>query len=129
MVPRRPEDIHAAFADAMKTRDAARVASLYETEAVLVSQPGRTLHGQDAIRDSLAGFMATEPVFTLLASQVITNGEVALLYSRWRLESRLPGGERSTVEIQPTQVARRQPDGSWRVALDNPAGAPHPAGR
>jgi hypothetical protein len=66
--------------------------------------------GHDEIRAVYAGLLADRPAFSSAGQQpVVRHGDLALT------STRLPGGG-ATVE-----VARRQPDGSWRWVIDYPA--------
>ena len=118
---RRPEDIHPAFADAMRSLDLERVVSVYEDQAVLLLQPGSILRGHAAIREGLGAFLVQKPELTLEESTVIDAGDVALLHSRWAIKIRNADGSETSFHVRPTQVARRQPDGTWRVAIDEPS--------
>lgn len=48
-------------------------------------------------------------------------GDVALLSNRWHMTLGPSDGERAGLEGTSTEVARRQPDGSWRYVIDDPA--------
>jgi ketosteroid isomerase-like protein len=47
---------------------------------------------------------------------------VALALTRWTLDGVGPDGKAIRMAGEATDVLRRQADGSWRVALDNPWG-------
>jgi hypothetical protein len=84
--------------------------ALYEPGAVLAFPPGHMTTGHEEIRAVYAELLAGRPAFSSAGQQpVIRHGELALT------STRLPGGG-ATVE-----VARRQPDGSWRWVIDQPA--------
>ena len=48
----------------------------------------------------------------------VVHGEIALLSNRWTM--RIGDDEMSATSAE---VARRQPDGTWRYVIDNPDGA------
>ena len=50
----------------------------------------------------------------------VEQGDIALLSNVWKFE--LDGSEAATAIT--AEVARRQPDGSWRYVIDNPYAAP-----
>jgi ketosteroid isomerase-like protein len=50
-------------------------------------------------------------------------GDVALLMSKWTLKGTSTEGEPVSIEGQTSDVVRRQADGSWLFAVDNPFGA------
>jgi ketosteroid isomerase-like protein len=84
--------------------------ALYEPGAVLAVSPEQVATGHEEIRAVYAELLAGRPVLISAGQQPVTrNGDLALT------STRLSGGG-ATVE-----VARRQPDGSWRWVIDQPA--------
>jgi ketosteroid isomerase-like protein len=57
------------------------------------------------------------------AYQVIEAGDIALYISRWRLDGTSPDGQPVSMAGESSDVLRRQRDGRWLIALDNPWGA------
>lgn len=106
----RPEDLGTFFLERANAGDVEGLVALYEPEAVLAVSPERLAAGHEEIRAFCASLLAGRPVFSSAGQQpAIRHGGLALT------STRLPGGG-ATVE-----VARRQPDGSWRWVLDQPA--------
>jgi ketosteroid isomerase-like protein len=106
----QPEDLGRYFLERANAGDVEGLVALYEPEAVLAFPSGRLTIGQDQIRQVYAELLADKPSFSSAGQQpVIRNGGLALT------STRLPAGG-ATVE-----VARRQPDGSWRWVIDQPA--------
>lgn len=106
----QPEDLGRYFLERANAGDVEGLVALYEPGAVLAFPPGRLATGHDEIRRVYAELLADKPSFSSAGQQpVIRNGDLALT------STRLPGGG-ATVE-----VARRQPDGSWRWVIDQPA--------
>ena len=106
----QPEDLGRYFLERANAGDVEGLVALYEPEAVLAFPSGRLTIGHDQIRQVYAELLADKPSFGSAGQQpVIRNGDLALT------STRLPGGG-ATVE-----VARRQPDGSWRWVIDQPA--------
>jgi len=118
-----PERTVAALADAVNRGDLAAAAACYEPEAVLVAQPGLVARGSTLIREVLQAFMATRPTLVTLASHLIEAGDLALYLGRWSLVGVGPGGAPVTMGGESADVLRRQADGRWMIALDNPWGA------
>jgi uncharacterized protein (TIGR02246 family) len=121
MPAQTPDDIHRLFAEGMNAGDAEAVADLYEDDAVLVSDPRKIVRGREAILDGLKNFLSIRPTLTLNAARVVRNGDVAILYSDWTIKGQNANGSLMTVDVRPTHVARRQPDGTWRVVIDDPS--------
>ena len=127
-MPDRPEHIHAAFADAVNSRDLDRLVELFEEDAVVVAPAGEQGTGErreglEAIRGHLERLLAMRPTMTVLASAVHQRGDLALLSSHWRAVMNPPDGQSFPVEARGSELARRQADGTWRLAIDNPGGA------
>ncbi len=103
------EDPARLFLDRANAGDVDGVVALYETGAVLAFPWGETAVGTKAIRAVYAAFLLHRPTLRSEGqSAPLVNGDIALT------SSRLAGGG-ATAEI-----ARRQPDGSWLWAVDQP---------
>ena len=106
----RPEDLGQFFLERANAGDVEGLVALYEPDAVLAFPPGRIAAGQEKIREVYRNFLASRPVLRSAGQRPpLRNGDLALT------STRLPGGG-ATVEI-----ARRQPDGTWLWAVDQPA--------
>lgn len=118
-----PEAVHQLFALAFNARDLDALVALYEPDATLVPQPGQTASGHAAIQEAFRGFLAIRGPFELRHQQTIQSPTIALLFSHWRLTGTDPDGNAVELMGQTTDVVRRQADGSWLLAVDNPHGA------
>ncbi len=118
----RPEDLGRLFAEALNRGDLDALVALYEPGASLTPTPGRTVTGTEAIRASLAAFLAMKPTITLSSRLVAHAGDLALVTGQWSLSMTGPDGKAATVQGRPAEVARRQPDGRWLYAIDEPFG-------
>ncbi|MEU4317929.1 YybH family protein [Nocardia fluminea] len=106
----RPEDLSRLVVERLNAGDVDGLVELYESDAVLALPDGVVATGVDEIRAAYARLVADRPVFQPgHQAPALLAGDLALT------SSRLPGGTGATVE-----VARRQPDGSWRWILDQP---------
>ncbi|WP_194827681.1 nuclear transport factor 2 family protein [Nocardia sp. XZ_19_231] len=106
----RPEDLSRLVVERLNAGDVDGLVELYESDAVLALPDGVIATGVDQIRAAYARLVADRPVFQPgHQAPALLAGDLALT------SSRLPGGPGATVE-----VARRQPDGSWRWILDQP---------
>jgi ketosteroid isomerase-like protein len=111
--PKRPEDLSDFFLERANAGDVEGVVALYEPDAVLAFPRGQLAVGHEQIRAVYAEFLATKPILGSAGQQpAIVNGDIALT------STLLPSGG-ATVEI-----ARRQPDGTWRWAIDQPSVLP-----
>ncbi len=103
----RPEDLGRFFIERANAGDVEGLVALYEPDAVLAFPPGQLTTGTQAIRKVYEQLLATNPSFQGTPQPAIVNGDLALT------STRIPSG--ATVEI-----ARRQPDGTWRWLVDQP---------
>ena len=112
-VATEPNDLGRYFIERGNAGDVDGLVALYEPDAVLAFPPGSLATGHDEIRKVYEQFVAAAPVLApgrqhpalvagdlALTATTLTNGDV-------------------TVE-----VARRQPDGTWLWAVDQPALVP-----
>jgi uncharacterized protein (TIGR02246 family) len=95
---------------------------LYEPDAVIVAQPGQVARGKDAVRAAIAGFIALKPALKGEAHQLVGTENIALYCSKWSLTGTGPDGKKIEMAGASSDVLRRQPDGRWLVAIDNPWG-------
>ena len=96
--------------------------ALYEPEATLVAQPGKVATGTKAIREAIAGFIALKPTLMNEAHQIVQAGSIALYCSKWNLKGTAPDGSPVQMRGTSSDVIRRQADGRWLIAIDNPWG-------
>ena len=110
------------FVSAMHKGDVEAMLRLYEPGASLVVQPGVVATGTSALREALAGFAVLKPTITTEAYKIIEAGDIALYCSRWSMRGTDPAGNPVQMSGRSSDVFRRQPDGNWLIALDNPFG-------
>jgi uncharacterized protein (TIGR02246 family) len=122
MSARNPEEIHSLIAAALNDGDADAFAALHEPTATVVVPPeGRRVTGRDAIHAAIAPVLALRPVMRIEIVDKLQTDGLALTYGHWTLTGS-DGGELIEMSGRGTMVSRRQPDGSWRIVLDNPLG-------
>jgi len=103
----RPEDLGRLFLQRASAGDVDGVVALYEPAAVLAAAAGGPAVGTAQIRGVYTELLAGRPQFTGEVRPALVHGDLALT------SARCPGG--ATAE-----VARRQPDGTWRWVADQP---------
>ena len=108
-VATEPNDLGRFFIERGNAGDVDGLVALYEPDAVLAFPPGNIATGHAEIRKVFEQFVAAAPVLEPGRQHpALVSGDLALTAST------LTTGE-ITVEI-----ARRQPDGTWLWAVDQP---------
>jgi len=111
------------LADALNRGDLEAALALYEPDAVLVAQPGQLARGSTEVRAALGRFVGLKPLLRTEAQNVIEVDDIALYTSRWTLSGADPSGQAIIMGGESSDVLRRQRDGRWLIAVDNPWGA------
>jgi uncharacterized protein (TIGR02246 family) len=122
MTARTPEDVDRLFAEALNAGNLDGLVALYEPEASLSPAPGKQVSGHAAIREALAGFLAAKPRMDLSVRVIAQSGALALCTARWTLAMTGQDGKPQEVAGQSIEVVRRQADGRWLFAIDEPFG-------
>ena len=117
-----PQELLEAFFRTFNAGDLDATLALYEPNAMLVAEPGKTVQGMAALREALSAFLAMKPKLTPDKSEMLTTGDLALSLVKWTLNGTGPDGKPLTMTGTSSDVARRQPDGTWRLVIDNPWG-------
>lgn len=123
MSARSPQDTVTQLVLAINRGDLRAATALYEPGACLVVQPGQIAAGRTSLREALAGFIALKPTLTSEKHAIVQARDVALYCSRWALRGTGPDGKEVLMTGSSADVLRRQADGRWLIAIDNPWGA------
>jgi len=108
--------------EAFNRGDVEAVLDFYEDGAVVVLEPGRVVQGKERLREAFRFVLSLQPVARQIKTHVIEADGIALFTSRWTFTGKLPDGTSFTREAIATTVFRKQPDGAWKCAIDNPYG-------
>ena len=123
MAAREPEEAHRLWTERFQAGDLEGLLALYEPTATLMHQPGQAASGIAAIREALGAFLGLKPTFEMVETRpAIRAGDLALLHSSWTLSGTGPDGSPLQLSGTTADVVRRQADGTWLVAIDNPWG-------
>jgi len=115
-----PAQLHELCQSAFNAADDEALAALYQEDAVFVTTPGSSLTGRAAIRKAYQSFWPMKPVMRLGTAPVIQAGDLALLEGKWVLIGASPEGDPVHITGTSHEVVRRQPDGTWLYAIDDP---------
>ena len=114
MSAKSPEEICRLFQHYMAEGDIDSVLSVYDPEAVFLNQSGEVKKNEAGLRQELAPFAARKAVFNFDIKQVIQSGDIALMHTEWKVSSP------QQMSVYAIEVARRQPDGTWRWLIGDP---------
>ena len=114
MPARSPEEICLLFQQYMREGDIDAVLTVYDLEAVFLNQAGEFKTGHDALRQELAPLAAARAQFDYHIEQVIQSGDIALMHTEWTISSP------HRLYLYAIEVARRQPDATWRWLIGDP---------
>ncbi|WP_433029272.1 YybH family protein [Actinomycetospora sp. CA-053990] len=106
------------FAKYFNSGDLESLVLMYEDGAAFIPEPGTVLNDAAGLRASLQAFLDLKGTITIVSTTEAVNNELALTHSHWRID--LPDG--GSMEHTSAEVSRRQADGTWKYALDNPFG-------
>lgn len=114
-----PDQLHDLFFALANAHDLDGIMEMYEPTCVGVDLEGNIVNGAAEMRAFLAGFLSVLKKIEGSTRKLILRGDTALLSSEWRAVIATPEGEVSARGTS-AEVLRRQPDGSWRVIVDDP---------
>lgn len=121
MAVRHPNEIHQAFLDAVNAKDLDAILDLYEPDGIAVGLDGVQHRGEAALRAMFADLLSVITHFEGSTRRVLVMGDVALTSAEWRGELVGPDGEVQEATGTTAELLRRQPDGTWRMVVDDPA--------
>ena len=116
----KPAQVDELFAEAVNSGDVDALVALYEPDAPLVTHTGDVVSDTPARLIYAKSFFSMAPKIELTTERIIENGDLALVWSPWTVTGTAADGSTVALAGQAVVVLRRQPDGSWRIAIDNP---------
>jgi uncharacterized protein (TIGR02246 family) len=122
MPANQPDEITSMWQAAFNSGNVESIMPLYESDAVLVPQPGQMVRGAAAIREALLGFLSLKLPISMEAKRILTSGDVAMVSNTWTLSGTGPDGSAVNLGGNTMEVWRRQTDGTWRCIIDDPYG-------
>ena len=117
-----PEEMLRSIAEYINSGNVDSLMMLYESDACFASQPGQFIKGREGIRQSLQGFVDMQGKLESKIKRVFQASDLALVISEWSFSGTGPDGNPVNLASIATDVLRQQPDGTWRVIIDNPWG-------
>jgi ketosteroid isomerase-like protein len=118
----RPEELYPALSAAYDAGDLDALAGLYEPNAAFVIKPGRITATPAELRGALQHVIGLQGRLTVDPRAFIGSDDVVLVLGTFTLSGRRGDGAPFERTSKFADVLRRQPDGHWRIAVDNPYG-------
>lgn len=115
-----PQQLHELFLACVSRRDHAGLMQLYEDDCAGADLAGNALPDRAAIAGFVAGFLEIVRELTATTRTCLISGDIALLSSEWDAVVEPEEGTTTEAHGRSAEVARRQPDGSWRFVIDAP---------
>jgi uncharacterized protein (TIGR02246 family) len=113
-----PEETIATFVRCVHSRDVAGLVRLYEPDALFIPAPGQRVQGHAALTQAFQSIIALRPALEVHPAEVVSNADLAWIANVWSLRATAPDGTAVERAGRSSVVLRRQPDGTWRIALD-----------
>jgi ketosteroid isomerase-like protein len=115
MQARRPAELPLVFQHHLNAGDLpGLMANYYAPEVTYAPVPGVVLSGSD-VEPAIGRLVALGKAIEVTVRHVLESGDTALIVLDWSIPE---AGMSGTA----TDVARRQPDGTWKCVIDNPHG-------
>lgn len=117
-----PASLIAGLVNARNNGEIDMVLACYELVPTIVPSPGNVQSGIPALRAWLASFAASRPKFTVKDRMIVEGQDIALHCCAWDMTGTDQSGQIFRMQGRSADVFRRQANGMWLVALDNPWG-------
>jgi uncharacterized protein (TIGR02246 family) len=118
-----PADIYPALLKAFNAGDVDATVACYEPQACFVLKSGHTARGVDELREMYRATFSYKPGLELDVRKIISAGDdLVLVVVEWKSKIISSSGEAKVWAGTATDIVRKQPDGTWKLALDNPYG-------
>jgi uncharacterized protein (TIGR02246 family) len=118
-----PGEIYATYLKAFNAGNVDATIACYEPHACFMSRSGRAAYGAAELREVFRNTFANRPQMKFNVRKIIPAGDdLALVVLEWRSKAVAADGEVRLWSGMATDIVRRQPDGEWKIVLDNPYG-------
>ncbi len=107
---------------AFQQADIDTVMATYEEVAAVCFTPGEATEDAAVIREMFTNMAQLRPDFTYAGHEVVVSGDLAVHLAPWTMTATGPDGSHIEDRGLSVAVLRRQPDGDWRMVIDNPHG-------
>jgi uncharacterized protein (TIGR02246 family) len=117
-----PADVYPALLKAFNAGDIDATLACYEPKACFVLKSGQVARGVVELREAYRATFSYKPNLELDIRKIISGNDLALAVVEWKSKTVSSSGEAKVWAGTATDILRRQSDGTWKLALDNPYG-------
>lgn len=122
-------EINELFVEAMNAGDLELAMTCWDEDTVFQTEPGtEPVRGLSNLRDALKAFIDIKPRLSVEEVHRVDAGDVVLVALKWHISGTGPDGEAIEVGATDSNVFCRQPDGTWKIRIDNPFHSVHIGG-
>ena len=119
----KPVDIYPALLKAFNAGDIDATLACYEPQAGYVPKSGHVARGAAELREIFRATISYKPKLELDVRKTISAGDdLVLVVVEWKSKTVSSSGEAKVWAGTAADIVRRQKDGTWKLALDNPYG-------
>ncbi|WP_029064355.1 DUF4440 domain-containing protein [Labrenzia sp. DG1229] len=108
---------------AFEAGDLDTVMRTYEPNQTIMFEPGNPVSDGETAKTIFERSAAISPRFSYSGHEVIVEGDIAIHIAPWQMSGTDRDGSAIKGEGLSIAVLRRQPDGSWKMVIDNPHGS------
>ena len=118
-----PADVYPTLLKAFNAGDIDATLACYEPQACFVLKSGHAARGAAELREMYRATFSYKPDLKLDVRKIISAGDdLVLVVVKWTSNTVSSSGEAKVWAGTATDIVRRQADGTWKLALDNPYG-------
>ena len=107
---------------AFQNKDIDAVMACYEPNAVVVFEPESPVSDTNILRKMFTEMSMLNPVFTYSGHDVFISGDIATHIAPWEMTATAPDGTEIKQSGLSVAVLKKQTNGTWLMAIDNPHG-------
>jgi uncharacterized protein (TIGR02246 family) len=118
-----PADAYSTYLQAFNAGDIDATLACYEPQACFVLKSGHVARGAAELREMYRATFSYKPDLKLDVRKTIPAGDdLVLAVVKWTSRTVSSSGEPRVWSGTATDILRRQANGTWKLALDNPYG-------